>query len=105
MATQDEIMQNIYDLVSKGAGGGALTTEEQSALHKRYYGWIAKKKTGVATSPQDIWEAADGEKIKKQFEKIGREMVHQKKKNHLLAAAEMVERLSDCPHCPDPPTG
>jgi len=105
MATQDEIMQHIFDLVSKDAGGGALTSEEQSVLRKRYYDWIAKKKTGVATSPQDIWEAADGEKIKGQFEKIGREMVRQKKKNHLLAAAETVESLSDCPHCPDPPTG
>jgi len=104
MATQDEIMQNIYDLVCKGAGGGALTSEEKSALHKRYYDWIVKKKTGVATSPQDIWGAADGEKIQKQFERIGREMAHHRTR-HLSVAAETVERLSDCPHCPDPPTG
>jgi hypothetical protein len=102
MPSQDEIMKKILELVSTGAGV-ALTPEEESSLHKRYYDWIAKKKTGVPTSPQEIWETKDGEKLHKQFEKIGREMAHQK--NHLLVAAEMVEKLSDCPHCPDPPTG
>ena len=103
MPSQDEIMQHILDLVSKGAGV-ALTSEEQSDLHERYYDWIAKKKTGVPTSPQEIWEAGDGEKIQKQFERIGREMTRQKKL-HINVAAATVESLSDCPHCPDPPTG
>ena len=102
MASQDEIMEAICTAVSKGAGGAALTSEEKSILHKRYYDWIAKKKTGAPTSPQEIWDTKDADGLKKQFEKIGREMAHHRTK-HLSVAAETVERLSDCPHCPDPP--
>jgi len=108
MATQDEIIEEIYKAVSTGAGV-ALTEEEKSDLHNWYYNWIAKKKTDVSTSPQEIWDTKDGEKLKKRFEKIGREMAYQKKNekktSHLLVAVQTVERLSDCPHCPDPPTG
>ncbi len=103
MKSQDEIMQKIYELVSKGAGV-ALTPKEQAELRERYYDWIAKKKVGVPTSPQEIWDTGDGDKIQKQFEKIGHEMVRQKKL-HLKVAAATVESLSDCPHCPDPPSG
>ncbi len=100
MPTQDEIIQEIYKAVSTGAGVD-LTAEEQSGLHKRYYDWIANKKKGATTSPQDIWGTADGDRLKKQFEKIGREMAHHK--THSMAAAcATVERLSECPHCPDP---
>jgi len=103
MPSQEEIIQKIYDLVSKGAGV-ALTSKEQSELHERYYDWIALRKPGVLTSPQEIWDTEDGEKIQKQFEKIGREMIRQKRL-HLKVAAATVESLSDCPHCPDPPGG
>jgi|1185.fasta_scaffold445374_2 hypothetical protein len=103
MPSQDEIMQKICDLVTKGAGV-ELSDDDKTELHNRYYVWIAKKKNGAPTSPQEIWETGDGEKIQRQFEKIGREMTHQKKL-HLKVAAAMVERLSDCPHCPDPPSG
>ena len=70
MPSQDEIMHKICDLVTKGAGA-ELSDDDKTELHNRYYDWIAKKKDGVPTSPQEIWETGDGEKIQKQFEKIG----------------------------------
>jgi hypothetical protein len=108
MPSQDEIMQQIVALVSKGAGV-ALTSEEESALHERYYPWITTKKDGVPTSPHQVWDQAAGEKIKKQIEKIGKELAERKKKTPVLgkaavvAAAVQIESVSDCPHCPDPP--
>jgi len=108
MPSQDEIMQKILELVSKGAGE-ALTSGEESVLRKRYYDWIIKKKDGVDSSPQDIWDSKDGEKLQKQIEKIGRELAHKKKGTPAPTdcdeACATVERLSDCPHCPDPTGG
>ena len=79
MPSQDEVMKHILKLVSQGAGE-ALTPEIESALHERYYPWIAKKKDGVPTSPQDIWDGEDGAKIKRRFEKIGEELSKAKTK-------------------------
>jgi hypothetical protein len=103
MPSQDEIMKQILDLVGKGAGV-ALTAAEETGLRKRYYDWIINKKTGVSTSPQEIWDSKDGERLQKQIGRIGQEMAHQKTQTLMMACA-MVERLSECPHCPDPPTG
>jgi hypothetical protein len=105
MPSQDEIMQQILELVSKGAGM-ALTPELESALRERYYDWIVKKKNGVPTSPQEIWEEQAGEKIKKRVEKIGERLAEKKKtkpnldKKDVVEVALAVEADSDCPHCP-----
>jgi hypothetical protein len=110
MPSQDEIMQHILKLVSQGAGE-ALTPEVESALRERYYPWIATKKKGVSTSPHEVWDQEAGGKIKKQIEKIGKELAERKKtkpvldKTDVVAAAETIEGVSECPHCPDPPTG
>jgi hypothetical protein len=107
MASKDEIMTKILELVSKGAGV-ALTSDEESDLRKRYYDWIGTKKTGVPTSPQDIWDTKEGERLQKQIEKIGHQMARQKTpqaQSPTMMACATVESLSDCPHCPDPPPG
>ncbi|HEY7213598.1 MAG TPA: hypothetical protein VIC28_03160 [Thermoanaerobaculia bacterium] len=106
MPTQDEIMQQIINLVGAGAGT-ALSAEVQDALRERYYAWIARKKKGNSTSPQDIWDGEDGKKIQKQFEKIGKHLAGKKKpgKADVHEAGRKVEAASDCPHCPDPPSG
>jgi non-homologous end joining protein Ku len=106
MPTQDEIMRQIINLVGAGAGT-ALSDEVQDALRERYYAWITKKKESVPTSPQEIWDAEAGKKIQKQFEKIGKHLAEKKKpgKADVHEAGRQVEAASDCPHCPDPPSG
>jgi demethoxyubiquinone hydroxylase (CLK1/Coq7/Cat5 family) len=104
MPSQDEIMKQILGLVGEGACI-ALTPEVESALHERYYKWIVEIKKENSTSPQDIWDDKDGEKLQQKFRDIGRHMAQDESK--LLDAAGCknscltVERLSDCPHCPD----
>lgn len=114
MQSQEEIMRNIIDLVRDGAGG-ELTSEEESFLRGRYYGWIVEKKEGVATTPQQAWDTEDGKKIQKQIQKIGKlfsEKKQKKQKNALdkadcQDACRTIETApSPCPHCPDgDPTG
>lgn len=109
MQSQEEIMKNIIDLVREGAGG-TLTPAEESFLKGRYNDWIVDKKDGVDTTPQQVWDTEDGEKIKKQIKKIGKlfsEKKEKQKKNALDEddcddACRTVETTSPCPHCPDP---
>ncbi len=63
--------RNIIDLVREGAGG-TLAPEEEKFLRGRYYDWIVKKKDGVPTSPQEIWDTEDGKKIQKKIKEIGK---------------------------------
>jgi hypothetical protein len=106
MPTQEEIMQQIISLVGAGAGS-TLSAEVQDALRTRYYDWIVEKKSGVPTSPREIWDAEAGKKIQKQLEKIGKHMAEKKQldKAGFSTASRQVETTSDCPHCPDPISG
>jgi hypothetical protein len=101
MPTQEEIMQQIISLVGAGAGT-TLSAELQDALRARYFDWIVGKKSGVPTSPQEIWDAEAGKKIQKQIEKIGKRLAEKKQygKADLQEASLFVENDSDCPHCP-----
>ena len=101
MPTQEEIMQQIISLVGAGAGT-TLSAELQDALRDRYYDWIVRKKNGVPTSPQEIWDAEAGKMIQKQIEKIGKRLAEKKQhgKTDLQEASRLVEAESDCPHCP-----
>ncbi|MFL6234868.1 MAG: hypothetical protein ACJ76N_17170 [Thermoanaerobaculia bacterium] len=108
MATQDEIMAHIIELVREGAGG-TLTPAVEAALRHRYRPWIVKKKDKVPTTPQEIWNEKEGSAIQDRLRYLGQEL----KKGHeklLLSQEECdaicltVETASDCPHCPDPPT-
>lgn len=101
MPTQDEIMQQIVSLVGAGAGT-TLSTELQDALRTRYYEWIVKKKAGVPTSPQDVWDGEAGKRMRKQIEKIGKRLGEKKRFStaDLQEASLQVEAESDCPHCP-----
>lgn len=101
MPTQEEIMQQIISLVGAGAGA-TLSAELQDALRSRYFDWIVEKKSGVPTSPQEIWDAEDGKKIQKQIERIGKRLAGKKPhgKADLEEASRFVENDSDCPHCP-----
>lgn len=103
MASQDEIMKQILGLVSEGAGM-ALTPEVESALHERYYKWIVAIKEGNSTSPQDIWEDKDGRNLQQKFRDIGKNLAQKKSKLDKTECNDScltIERLSDCPHCPD----
>ena len=115
MPSQEEIMRNIIELVRDGAGG-LLTPDEETFLRGRYYGWIVKKKEGVATTPQEAWDTEDGKKIQEQIKKIGKLFSEkkQKQKKNVLDEADCndacrtIETVSPapCPHCPDgDPTG
>jgi hypothetical protein len=108
MATQDEIMAHILELVGEGAGM-PLTPEVEAALRERYYTWIMQGKKGATISPQKIWDDKDGKGLQRKFREIGE---HLAKKTHhgkddCVAAYRAVEQASslDCPHCPDPPPG
>jgi hypothetical protein len=110
MPTQKEIMQRIVDLVGAGAGGSVPPAVE-AALRKRYNGWIVAKKKGNSTSPKDIWDTKEGERIQKQLGKIGKRLAEKTKQKTDLTAADCddacreVEVASACPHCPEPPEG
>jgi hypothetical protein len=108
MPTQDEIMRQIVELVSMGSGG-ALSPETEAALRDRYYNWIGEVKKGNSTSPQDIWDSADGKQIQEQIKRIGKHLTEKKKaypsKDDCHAACHEVEVASACPHCPDLPPG
>jgi len=108
MATQDEIMDQILQLVGEGFGG-PLPQEVKDALRERYYNWIVKVPTKVGTTPQEVWEKPDGEKIQKQVRKIGKHLADKKKphpsKQDCLDSCFTIESLSECPHCPDPTGG
>jgi hypothetical protein len=105
MATQDEIMAHILQLVREGAGA-PLTPEVEAALRDRYYDWIAHGKKGATISPQKIWDEKEGRGLQKKFREIGE---HLAKKPHpgkadCVECYRAVEKASlDCPHCPDPP--
>lgn len=108
MATQDEIMAQILQLVREGAGA-PLTPEVEAALRERYYDWIANGKKGATITPLKIWEEKDGKGLQRKFREIG-EHLAAKKKPH-LGKADCVECYStveaaaslDCPFCPDTP--
>jgi len=108
MPTQDEIMVEIVELVSTGAGT-PLSAEAESALRDRYYKWICEVKKGNSTSPQDIWGTDDGKRLKDRIKHIGKRLGEKiKGKGHLGKkdchdACREVEVASACPHCPDPP--
>jgi predicted Zn-ribbon and HTH transcriptional regulator len=109
MLNQDGIMQHLLELVSEGAGM-ALPGEVETALRKRYQNWIAAKKRTVPTSPMDVWEAKEGLAIQERLREVGRTL---KRKSGTLALSTadvaacclQVEAASECPHCPDPPSG
>ena len=88
-----------------------LTPEIEAALRNRYYEWIVKKKAGDPSSPQEIWDDKEGSGLQQKFREIGENMVQEKSKLRALDGDRMqssyllVERLSECPHCPDPPPG
>jgi hypothetical protein len=108
MATQDEIMAHILQLVGEGVGG-PLTPEVEAALRQRYYEWIINKKAGVPTTPQEIWGEKEGSAIQHRLRHLGQELKKGHEKLHLNkkecdAICLLVETASDCPHCPDPPT-
>jgi hypothetical protein len=106
MATQDEIMAQIFQLVREGAGA-PLTPEVETALRDRYYDWIAKGKKGATITPQKIWDDKDGKGIQQKFREIGKHLAAKKKphpgKDDCVDSYRAIEMLSDCPHCPDPP--
>jgi hypothetical protein len=106
MATQDEIMDHIVQLVGEGFGG-PLTPEVEAALRERYYDWIAHGKKGATISPQKIWEEKDGKGIQQKFREIGEHLAKKKKphpgKDDCVHSYREIEKASDCPHCPDPP--
>ncbi|HKI05084.1 MAG TPA: hypothetical protein VKK31_24100 [Thermoanaerobaculia bacterium] len=103
-------MLRIVELVRTGAGG-SLTSDAEAALRTRYYGWIIEIKKGNSTSPQDIWDTADGKDIQGKFEEIGRALAENKQGKYqfggddCIEACRSVESKSLCPHCPDDPTG
>jgi predicted Zn-ribbon and HTH transcriptional regulator len=106
MATQDEIMAHILQLVGEGAEV-PLTSDVESALRGRYYGWIVKKPTKVDTTPQQVWEKDEGSAIQRRLRHLGKELrkAHDKlqlDKKACDAIFITVETASDCPHCPDP---
>ncbi len=106
MPSQDEIMQQILELVSKGAAM-PLTPEIEACLHDRYYDWIIKTKDGVPDSPQEVWDGAAGADIKARFVLIGEGLAVTKEskpvinKSDCTEACAKVESESKCPHCPD----
>jgi hypothetical protein len=109
MPTKEEVMQQIFELVARGAGE-EISSEVQASLRNRYFSWIDKKKEGVATAPIEIWDQEDGRKIQRQFERIGRSAVRIAKdkqkdkaaKDDYETAFAEVESTSPCPHCPEP---
>jgi hypothetical protein len=109
MATQDEIMAHILQLVGEGAGV-PLTPEVEAALRERYYPWIVRTPKKVKTTPQEIWEKPEGNAIQQRLRHLGRELrkAHDKlqlDKKACDAICATVETTSDCPHCPDPTGG
>ena len=107
MPSQDEIMKQIYGLVSEGAAM-PLTPEMESAFHGRYYDWIIETKKGNDSSPQEIWDGKAGQEIQQKFRDIGAQLAMKNQAKALLGqdacltACLTIERLSACPHCPDP---
>jgi len=109
MATQDEIMAHILQLVSEGTGV-PLTPEVAAALRGRYYGWIVRTPKKVKTTPQEVWEQGEGKAIQGRLRHLGRELrkAHDKlqlDKEACDAICTTVETTSECPHCPDPTGG
>lgn len=110
MPTREEVMQQICDLVSSGAGE-RIPSDVEATVRNRYAGWIETKKQGVATAPIDIWDQEDGRKLQRQFERIGKSAAKRAKdgkkdkigEEDYVAAFTEVESTSDCPHCPEPP--
>ena len=107
MATQDEIMAHILQLVGEGAGA-PLTPEVEAALRDRYYDWIAKGKKGATITPQKIWDEKEGKGLQQKFREIGKHLGDKKKphpgKDDCVDSYRAIEIASlDCPHCPDPP--
>lgn len=105
MATQDEIMAHILQLVREGHGA-PLPPEVEAALKERYYNWIIKVPSKVKTTPQEVWDQEAGKKIQGQIRRIGKHLGDKKKphpgKEDCLDSCIQVESLSECPHCPDP---
>ncbi len=109
MATQDEIMVQILQLVREGAGR-PLTPEVEAALRDRYYVWIATGKKGATITPQKIWDEKEGKGLQRKFHEIGEHLAKKNKphpgKDDCVECYRAVEIASfDCPHCPDPPPG
>lgn len=107
MPSQDEIMKQIFGLVSEGAAM-PLTPEMESTFQGRYYKWIVVRKAGNDSSPQEIWDGKEGQGIQQKFRDIGAQLATKNQAKALLdqdactAACLMIEQLSECPHCPDP---
>lgn len=109
MATQDEIMAQILQLVREGAGM-QLTPEVEAALRDRYYDWIKNGKKGATITPQKIWDEKEGKGLQRKFHEIGEHLAKKKKphpgKDDCVDSYRAIEIASlDCPHCPDPPPG
>jgi hypothetical protein len=113
MATQEDIFKEICDLVREGAQaeGMPVAAAVDDMLHGRYFEWITLVKEGNAQSPMDVWDAADGDRIKNAFRAIGRTAAVQCKadgkdtvdSDEGAAASDRVEADSDCPFCPPKP--
>ncbi len=109
MATQDEIMVHILQLVREGAGG-PLTPEVETALRDRYYVWIATGKKGATITPHKIWDEQDGKGLQQKFREIGKHLAAKNKphlsKDDCVECYLAVEAASllECPYCPDPPS-
>jgi hypothetical protein len=109
MATQDEIMDHILQLVGEGAGV-PLPSAVEDALRARYSKWITKPSAKAKTSPQEVWEKGEGKAIQGRLRHLGRELrkAHdqlQLDKEACDAICTTVETTSECPHCPDPTGG
>jgi len=109
MATQEEIMVHILQLVREGAGL-PLPPEVEAALRKRYLKWIVLVPKKVKTTPQEVWERPEGHAIQQRLRHLGRELrrAHgqlQLDQEACDAICATVETTSECPHCPDPTGG
>jgi hypothetical protein len=102
--TKHRLMFHAITAFVRGCGATEIKDDAADWFHDRYFKWIDTPKS-TGKTPQDVW-ADMGKDFLDKFQEIGRQAAAAGgpvTATTLNTAATTVEKLSECPYCPDKP--
>src|SRR5690242_17051290 len=101
--TKHRLMFHAITAFVRGSGGADIKDDAADWFHDRYFKWIDTPKANGKT-PQEVW-ADQGKDFLGKFHQIGQQAAAggTVTAQSLSEAAAAVEKLSECPYCPDKP--